>query len=119
MADKAQSVDKAGRNNSYSKKKHKKEIDDATNTDARERLVEDCHLADDEVRNLEEEYNKVVEDLENTKVQRLKNHNYKVAQAKDAVEKFDKLLLQEEKRSKCGSFIGYPIQNVQMQTIFG
>ena len=46
MADKAQSV-KAGRNNSYSKKKHKKEIDDATNTDARERLVEDCHLADE------------------------------------------------------------------------
>ena len=38
---------------------------------------------------MEEEYNKIVEDVENTKVQRLKNHNYKVAQAKDALEKFD------------------------------
>ena len=79
-------------------RRNTKRNDDATNTDARERLVEDCHLADDEVRNLEEEYNKIVEDVENTKVQRLKKHNYKVAQAKDALEKFDKSLLQEEKK---------------------
>ena len=41
----------------------KKKKDEAGDPNKREELVEECHLADDEVRNMEVDYNQLVEEM--------------------------------------------------------
>ena len=81
-------------------KKMKKKKDEAGDPNKREELVEECHLADDEVRNMEVDYNQLVEEMDELKEQRLKVHLNNVRKAKAALDKFDQNLLKDEERER-------------------